>query len=445
MKLDSNLYIHDSDKAALAALKAIPGFDAVVKAFMKVWSEKQYKLVNMSSNLKLSEKQLAKYYNLLPPICEKLGIEIPELYVELDVYPNAYTFGDTNPFIVLTSGLFETIPEELIPSVIAHECGHIACHHTLYTTMGSMLKNAAVAFLPGLSGIALYPIQIAFAYWMRCSELSADRAAMICDGSADKVIETCMRFAGYDKDIMDEANTDLFIQQAVEYKEYAKDSVWNKTLEFLQFNMIDHPQNAVRALEAKEWAETDRFKVIQEYLHSSEEDADRILPIYIDSKKYLGKNIQDVYTELSNKGATNIIQERVTDADIKTKDGAVTGLSVDDNVEFVADWIKRDAKIILKYYEHKTEEEIAREHLGEIRISGNAKHYTGRLFGSVEQELRSQGFTNIEIKEMALPIFGVLLKEHNVAKIVINGVDSFNDGDWFKPDAKIVLYFYVKV
>ena len=445
MKLDSNLYIHDSDKAALAALKAIPGFDAVVKAFMKIWSEKQYKLFNMSSNLRMGEKQLAKYYNMLPPICEKLGIEIPELYMELDVYPNAYTFGDTNPFIVLTSGLFETLPEELIPSVIAHECGHIACHHTLYTTMGSLLKNAAVAFLPGLSGIALYPIQIAFAYWMRCSELSADRAAMICDGSADKVIETCMRFAGYGKDIMDEANVDLFIQQAVEYKEFAKDSVWNKTLEFLQFNMIDHPQNAIRALEAKEWAGTDRFKVIQEYLHSSEEDAGKILPIYIDSKKYIGKNIQDVYTELSNKGATNIIQERVTDADIKTKDGAVTGLSVDDNAEFVADWIKRDARIILKYYEHKTEEEIKREHVGEIKISGNAKHYTGRPFGIVEQELRSQGFTNIEIKEMAVPIFGVLLKEYNVAKIVIDGVDSFNDGDWFKPDAKIVLYYYVKV
>ena len=34
---------------------------------------------------------------------------------------------------------------------------------------------------------------------MRCSELSADRAAAICDGSSDKVVEMCMRFAGFDK------------------------------------------------------------------------------------------------------------------------------------------------------------------------------------------------------------------------------------------------------
>lgn len=63
MDLDSNLYLHDSDKAALQALKAIPGFSQIMKAFMKVWDEKQYKIVNMSTNLKLSETQMAKYYN----------------------------------------------------------------------------------------------------------------------------------------------------------------------------------------------------------------------------------------------------------------------------------------------------------------------------------------------------------------------------------------------
>ena len=135
MKLDERLFLHDSDRAALDALKAIPGFHQLMKAFMKVWSEQQFKLINMSTNLRLGEDQMPEIYHLLPPICEKLGIEEPELYVELDVRPNAYTYGDTKPFIVLTSGLFETIPAELIPTVIAHECGHIACHHTLYTTM----------------------------------------------------------------------------------------------------------------------------------------------------------------------------------------------------------------------------------------------------------------------------------------------------------------------
>ena len=146
MALDYTLYLHDSDKAAMAALKAIPGFSQIMKAFMKVWSEQQLRLINMSTNLHLSEKQMTKYYNMLPPICEKLGIDVPELFVELDVHPNAYTYGDDKPFIVITSGLFETLPDELISTVLAHECGHIACHHTLYTTMGRAILNGAAAF-----------------------------------------------------------------------------------------------------------------------------------------------------------------------------------------------------------------------------------------------------------------------------------------------------------
>ena len=42
MSIDSNFYIHESDRIALDALKAIPGFTPLLKAFMKVWSEKQF-------------------------------------------------------------------------------------------------------------------------------------------------------------------------------------------------------------------------------------------------------------------------------------------------------------------------------------------------------------------------------------------------------------------
>lgn len=59
MALDYKLYLHDSDKAAMAALKAIPGFSQVMKAFMKIWSEQQLRLINMSTNLRLNEKQMA--------------------------------------------------------------------------------------------------------------------------------------------------------------------------------------------------------------------------------------------------------------------------------------------------------------------------------------------------------------------------------------------------
>ena len=232
---------------------------------MKIWNERQFRIANMSSCVRISEKQLQQYYDMLPPICEKLGIDVPDIYLQLDVTLNSYTSGETKPFIVVTFGLFETLPEELIPTVIAHECGHIACHHMLYTTMGSILlgstSSALRSFVP-FGGLTAMPLEIAFFYWMRCSELSADRAAVLCDGSAEKMSEVCMRLAGYDKDISAVANKEEFMVQAQEYRDMVNNSKWDRTLEFLALSTLDHPLMTVRALECEEWAKSEQFQRI---------------------------------------------------------------------------------------------------------------------------------------------------------------------------------------
>ncbi|MCR5776267.1 MAG: M48 family metallopeptidase [Lachnospiraceae bacterium] len=445
MELDSNLYLHDSDKAALATLKAIPGFTQVMRAFMKVWNEQQFKIINMSTNLKLSERQMKKYYEYLPPICEKLNIKIPEMYVELDVRPNAYTAGDTNPFIVLTSGLFETLPDELIPTVIAHECGHIACHHSLYMTMGRAIINGTFSFVGGLDNLALYPIQIAFAYWMRCSEFSADRAAIICDGGSDKVVEMCMRFAGCDKDIMAEYDVEEFMSQAKEYKDMVAESAWNKILEFLLFQQIDHPLNAVRAYEGREWSNSERFNNIMDYLNSSSDVASLKLPVQLNPKKLIGKGAEDVQTKLMGLGFSNISMVRTTEETGKKKSGEVIKLSINGSDELKEDFYKRDSEIIVTYYENKTVEEISNEHLGQILIKENSKYFVGKDYSEIHSELENLGFVDISDKEMALPKFGKWGKEGTVAKILIGEKSQFDKNSWFDPTSKVVLYYYVVV
>ncbi len=99
--------------------------------------------INMASRIRLSERQLPEIYMHLPPICEKLGIPEPELYLEMHPEPNAWTYGDTRVYITLTSGLIEYMTDEELDAVIAHECGHILCHHVLYGTMANILTNTA--------------------------------------------------------------------------------------------------------------------------------------------------------------------------------------------------------------------------------------------------------------------------------------------------------------
>ena len=282
MTIDSDVYVHPSDKAALDALKAIPGFTALLKAFMQVWNEQRARIYNMATNLRIDEKQLPKYYYMLPPICEKLGISVPELYLELNPEANAYTSGDTKPYIVITSGLLETLPAELIPTVLAHECGHIACHHVLYKTMGRMILSGSLKLLSAdIASIALTPIQIAFSYWMRCSEYSADRAAILCDDTSDNIVEMCMRFAGFDKDIHEETNTDAFLQQAIEYKKLLSESKVNQALEFVMFKNSSHPLNSIRAYEGSEWEHSQEYVKIKKYLQF---ESDYEIPVKLSAK-----------------------------------------------------------------------------------------------------------------------------------------------------------------
>lgn len=447
--MNPNFYMHDSDRIALQALKAIPGFSQLLKAFMKVWSERQFRIQNMSTNLRISDKQLAKYYDMLPPICEKLGIDIPELYIELDVVPNAYTAGDTKPFIVMTSGLLETLPDHLIPTVLAHECGHIACHHCLYTTMGRIIMTGAIAYL-GLENLAIFPIQVAFAYWMRCSELSADRAAAICDGHADNVIEMCMRFAGFDKDIAAEANVDEFMNQALEYRDMVNDSKWNKTLEFLLFNQRKHPLNAVRAYECAEWSKTDRYTKLVQFIHAGTDRGDKALTAYLQeipmpeaSKQYVGENVADVQTMIQELGFTNVKAVKITQKGMAVKDGQVLNIRINGRDGFkMCEWYPVDSEIVIEYYEPETEEEKAAAHPGQRRVPNSSKYYLGRVYSDVMEELSGAGFMSVVAEEQRKEKRGFMSKNGGVSIISINGQTQFDKGEWFDEGSSIRITYY---
>lgn len=449
MAIDAKFYMHDSDRVALRALESIPGFSQLFKAFMKVWSEKQYRIQNMSSHLRISENQLPRYYNMLPPICEKLGIDVPELYLELDVNPNAYTAGDTNPFIVMTTGLLETIPEELIPTVLAHECGHIACHHCLYTTMGRFVLSEAIKLL-GLDGMAVLPIQVAFYYWMRCSEFSADRAAAVYDGSADNIVKMCMYFAGYDKDIAYEANVDEFMNQALDYKAMVEDSKWDKTLEFMFTYNKSHPIAALRAYECNQFGQTDRFRKIAEYVCTENVTSDaktvaflKEVPIEQPSKSYLGKNIDDVVEQLNALGFYEIRRVKNTQKGSLTKSGQVIGIRINGQDGFNRyEWYPVNAVIEVEFYEPETEEEVAAAHPGQRRIPDSSKRYLGRTFDDVLEELHTAGFNNIELECQYKAKKNWLSKEGAIARISVSGQTQFEKGEWFAEEAIIQITYY---
>jgi len=249
-------FIHPEDETARRNMEAIPGFSSAVKAFLKIGMEQYFHGINMATKIRLSNKQLPNLYSKLPPICEKMGIAIPEFYLEMNPAPNAYTFGDTHIFLTITSGLVEYLDDDELNAVLAHECGHIACRHVLYHTMANMLKSGTDMF--GLLGVFTTPIQLALYYWSRKSELSADRAAALVTESAQSVVETMIRLSGGPKSITGNVNIEEYANQAEEYDQL-QENKWDKALQTYAVAFQDHPFSSVRTREIIKWCKTEQF------------------------------------------------------------------------------------------------------------------------------------------------------------------------------------------
>jgi Zn-dependent protease with chaperone function len=251
-------FIHPADAAALENLKAIPLFNTCVHTFLKLGVERFVHGVFLSKNIRLSDRQLPEIYKHLPPICDLFGIPVPDLYLEMSPYPDAYTIGEENVSICLTSGLLEIMNEEELRAVIAHECGHIVCQHMLYHTLAQfLLYTGANLFMP--LDVVAEPLKMGLRYWNRRCELSADRAGAVAVGSSKPIISTMIRLAGGPKSITDAVDLDVYLEQAEAY-ERLSDSTWDKTLQSVAVQFTDHPFLAVRAREIKQWGATEQFQ-----------------------------------------------------------------------------------------------------------------------------------------------------------------------------------------
>lgn len=254
-------FIHSEDAAALRQLESIPGFPALVKKILSLgFEELQYGL-NMATAIRLSPTQLPNLYNHLPPICKKLGIQEPELYLQMNPTPNAFTFGDTRIFITITSGLVEMMEGEELDAVIAHECGHIVCHHVLYHSIAQIIFSGAASL--GILGHLAMPIQLALLYWSRKSELSCDRCGSVIT-SPEVITRVMARLSGGPRSITQEINFEEWARQADKYDEIKNENLWNKSLQIYAIAKEDHPFAAVRVREILKWGQSPQYQNLME-------------------------------------------------------------------------------------------------------------------------------------------------------------------------------------
>lgn len=247
---DYKMLAHGDDVEAIAAMNAVPGVSRALSGVSAATAEKMFRGECLGDNIKLSPKQLPEYYDLLPPICEKFGVPVPDLFLETSPGPNAYTFGDKRPFIVISSGLLEYMTLEEVQIVLAHECGHIMQRHCLYSMVATCVE-LGMNWLPG-SALLKLPIY----RWKRVCEFSADRAALVFSGDLDKVLKTFVRLSGGRFKHTQNVNLDAYREQLEEYQSVLSDKAAEKLMQDFLVMYRTHPFTSVRSYELVKWSKS---------------------------------------------------------------------------------------------------------------------------------------------------------------------------------------------
>lgn len=119
----------------------------------------------------------------------KLTDEV-QTYVAAERRLNAYTFGLSDPkVIVLYGGLFQIFDRDELQFIIGHEMGHI---HFGHTRLNSLLGGMAGIPSPFGAAVILY---VAFRWWNRACEYTADRAGLVACGRVEKAISALVKLA----------------------------------------------------------------------------------------------------------------------------------------------------------------------------------------------------------------------------------------------------------
>jgi Zn-dependent protease with chaperone function len=258
--ISSRAFEHPADRTALTALRSIPGFDRVLKAASGLLRERQYRLVYLSSAVRVDDRQFEDLHALLYDVVTTLDMpERPELYVYNDPKPNAMTLGVDRPFIVISSGLYELTDEDERRFVLAHEAGHAMSGHALYQSMLMHLLNLIGAFgwIP-VGALGLRAFIAALREWQRKAELSGDRAGLLVAQDLDTALRTHMKLAGGAH--LDRIDVDAFLRQAADYE--GTGDLRDGVLKLLNTERQTHPFAVIRAAELKQWAESGEYERI---------------------------------------------------------------------------------------------------------------------------------------------------------------------------------------
>lgn len=215
------LYAHPVDAWIIKSLNSTPVKSAMNKALDALTS-----FIfggSLVSGIVIDQNSFPELFAILSHCSETLCIPIPHSVTEHreDALLNAFTAGtDEYSFIVISSALYDVMTKEEVCFVIGHECGHIAAGHAANNTLVNLLLGA-LEVNPLIGSILKSTAGLPLTAWSRRSEITADRAGLLCCGDVRIAQKALLRLVIGLADI-ENVDIDNYLHRARETKKFHK-------------------------------------------------------------------------------------------------------------------------------------------------------------------------------------------------------------------------------
>lgn len=188
-------FAHPVDQSIIKTLDS-PAINAVFNKVVQTSIDASYGLA-LATGIHVSRNSDEKLYEIVVDCAKELEIPVPYVIISDSVHGlNACTAGTNQfSFIAISTMLPVIFSHEEMKFVIGHECGHLALGHVVYHSAISMM-GAAGGLLPLVGPIIAKTISYPLNAWGRRSEISADRAGLICCGDINVAKRALMRLEG---------------------------------------------------------------------------------------------------------------------------------------------------------------------------------------------------------------------------------------------------------
>lgn len=287
-------YEHPADRGALATLRTVPSFAAVLRSVAGFWQERGGRLMVLGSAIRVGENQFPTLYRLRNECAETLDLDtMPNLFVYRDAQVHARTIGIDEPYILISSGMVEALDTEGLRFVIGHEMGHVLSGHAVYRTMIDVLMGLQQSLSwMAVGAMGLRAILVALFEWYRKAELSCDRAGLLCGQDPQAALRVHVMLAGGTS--AGEIDVPSFLQQASEYE--SVDDIRDSIHKLRYVTWMTHPLAVVRAAQLQKWAASEEYRTILagEYLRRAD---DAPSSSWGDDLKSAAKSYRDSWSE----------------------------------------------------------------------------------------------------------------------------------------------------